>query len=160
MKFFIKIKKMNTNLFKKPIIKNIFSALMIAFTSFVLLNLTFIFDFFIQSLMGKIFIDNQQFPSKHLFFLFLIILVSWKIMTSKLNKFIKAVFLIVLLAVVYATIGIVSYPNTIISITLGGLISTACFIFLKYRKLHWYYYFSLILISLMMLIVAIFRVDI
>ena len=132
--------------------------LLLLMTIFLLLQ--FIFDFFIQSLMGKIFIDNQQFPSKHLFFLFLIILVSWKIMTSKLNKFIKAVFLIVLLAVVYATIGIVSYPNTIISITLGGLISTACFIFLKYRKLHWYYYFSLILISLMMLIVAIFRVDI
>lgn len=151
---------MNNTLFKKPVVKKILLTIGITLLSFVLLNVTFIFDFFVQSLIRRIVAYKQAFPSGHIIFLFIILFISWKIMTSKLNKFIKAVFLTVPLAVVYTTIGLMSYPDTLFSIIFCGLISVGCFLFLKHKKSHWYYYYSLVLISLLMLIVIIFKIEI
>lgn len=49
-----------------PYVKNIFSALAIIFFGFILLNLTFLFNFCIQSIIGHIFWANIEMSNQWL----------------------------------------------------------------------------------------------
>lgn len=92
-------------MFKNPYVKNVLSALAIVFSSFILLNLTFLFDFLLQSAIKYIFranieMTNQWFPTiLHIIFISIIALISWLVFKSSLKEFYKVIFLTVPVAV-------------------------------------------------------------
>jgi len=103
-------------MFKNPIVKNILSVVAVAVFGFILLNLAFIFDFLVQSLvigLIKLFIPvvdlmtNFQWlpPAMHGLFVVIIGIISWLVFRSKLGTLYKAIYMTVPLAVVLVTIG-------------------------------------------------------
>lgn len=144
--------------FQIPIIKNILSALAIAFFGLILLNLTFIFDALYQGIIRGIvnlFIPFN--PESRLYWLpflfhgsFVIIigLISWPIFKSKMRVLFKAIYLTVPVAVVLVTLGMFLNRWPIILYPLGSLLCIAT-LYLFYRaKQSWLYYYTVILVSL------------
>jgi hypothetical protein len=137
---------------------------------FILLNLTFIFDFLLQSLVDKIvrlftLVDFNMawhwFPMlKHLMFVVIICLISWLVYRSKLGVLYKAIFMTVPLAVIYVTIGMFFYQWLIIVYSLGGLFSIGVLYYFYRTKKPWLYYYTLILVGLAMLLVGLLGIEI
>ena len=149
-------------MFKKPLVKNILSAVAVAVFGFILLNLTFLFDFLFQSVVIwfiQLFtsanppMDWHWFPPlMHLAFVALIGLISWVVFRSKIKVLFKAIYLTVPTAVVLATLGIFFYQWPVVPFVLGFL-SVAAVLFYFYRtKQPWLYCFSVILVSLVLAI--------
>jgi len=117
---------------KKPLAKNILSTLAVVIFGFILLNLTFLFDFLFQSsIIGfiKLFtpvdlMGNFHWfpPVMHILFMIVIGLISWFVFKSKLGALYKAIFMTVPLAVVFVTMGMFlgQWPTVVYSI--GGLL--------------------------------------
>ena len=155
---------------KNPIVKNILSALAIAVFGFILLNLAFLFDFLFQSLVDgiiKLFtpVDiNMNWhwfpPIKHAMFVVIIGLISWFIFKSKLRVIYKAIYMTVPLAVVFATLGIFFYQPPLVPYLLGFLFSLGVLYYFYRTKQPWIYYYTLILVALVMLLVGILGVEI
>lgn len=145
-------------MFKNPLVKNILSAIAVAGFGFILLNLIFLIDFFFQSLIDwfiKLFIAVdinrawQWFPPlKHFLFVIIIGVISWFVFKSKLNTLLKAIYMMVPLAVIFVSLGIFFYRTPLVAYSLGGLIIIG-FLYYFYRtKKPWLYYYTLILIGL------------
>ena len=147
---------------KNHYVKNILSALSVAFFSFVLLNLTFMFDFFIHSLIGLFFpATNRWFPQmKNIIFIITIILISLLVFKSKLREFFKVIYLTVTLTVILITIGIFLYRWPILTYSVSGLILGSIVFYLYRNKKSWLYYYSVILVASVLLIMNLFRIDI
>lgn len=147
---------------KNYYVKNILSALSVAFFSFVLLNLTFMFDFFIHSLIGLFFPGtNRWFPQmKNIIFIITIILISLLVFKSKLRELFKAIYLTVPLTVIFITIGIFLYRWPILTYSVSGLILGSIVFYLYRNKKSWLYYYSVILVASVLLIMNLFRIDI
>jgi len=151
-------------MFKNRYIKNVLSALAVAVFGFVLLNLTFLFDFLFQSLIVrfiKLFIpiivdpemDYHWFPPMmHASFVVVIGLISWFIFKSKLGKIYKAIYSTVPLAVVFATIGIFLYRWPVLAYGINTLVFGVILFYLYKTKKPWIYYYTLILVALVLLI--------
>ena len=144
---------------KNPVAKNILSALAIAFFGFILLNLTFLFDFLFQSLVRRLFmlflpIDNPEMsynwwpPMMQGLFLIVIGLTTWLVFRSKLSVLYKAIFLTVPTAAVLATIGIILFHWPVAVYSLGGLLIIAVLYYFYRSRQPWLYYYSVILIGL------------
>lgn len=161
---------MRFRILKKPITKKILLAIAVAGFGFILLNLAFIFDFLFQSLirsLAMIFIPIDFMgeyswvpPLMHASFVVIIGLIFWFIFRSKLGMFFKATYLMVPLAVVYATIGMFLYPWPLAVYPLGSFFGLSVLYYLHRTKQSWLYYYSLALISLAMLLMGIFGVEI
>ena len=147
---------------KNPYVKNILLALAVAVFGFVLLNLTFLFDFLFQSLVDGVIrlftpadfnMAWHRFPpTKHAMFMVIIGLISWPIFRSKLGVLYKAIFMTVPVAVFLVTIGIFLYEWPIVPYLVGGFF-TLLVLFCFYRtKQPWLYYYSVILIALTLMI--------
>ena len=155
---------------KKPAVKNILSVLAVAFFGFILLNLAFMFDFLFQSLIIvilKLFIKGDMFavypwlpPVMHVLFVIVIGLISWLVFRSKLRVLFKATYMTVPLAVVFVTIGMSLYSWPVSSYLIGSLFAILVSYYFYRTKQPWLYYFTLILISLIMLIGAILGMEI
>jgi len=152
------------------IFKNIFSALAVAVFGFILLNIAFLFDSLYQGLVrGFIGIfmplnpdmDLYWFPPlMHFSFVIIIGLISWFVFKSKIKSIYKAIFMTVPLAVVFATIGMFLHSLTL-AVYLLGILFALCVLYYLYRtKQPWIYYYTLILISLLMFLVILFGVEI
>ena len=140
-------------------IKNILSALAVVVFGFVLLNIAFIFDFLLQSLVRRLLGSVYPFVL-HILFMFLICLISLFIFKSKLGVLFKAIYMTVPLAVIYLTIGIFFYRWLLLPYLFGGLFFT-CVLYYFYRtKQPWLYYYTLILMTVVMLLVGILGVEI
>ena len=149
-------------MFKNPIVKNILSAVAVAGFGFILLGLTFIFDFLFQSLMRgliKFFtpVDSNMTPNcfppmMHILFMVIIGLISWPIFRSKLNVLCKAIYMTVPLAVVFATLGIFFYQWPVIVYSLGSLFSIGVLYYFYRTKQPWLYYYTVILVGLVLAI--------
>lgn len=147
---------------KNPIVKNILSALTVAVFGFVLLNLAFLFDFLFQSLIDgvvKLFtpVDFNMVwswfpPVKHALFVIIIGLISWFIFRSKLGTLYKAVYMTVPLAVVFMTLGILLYRWPIFAYLSGFLFGFGVLYYFHRKKLPWLYYYTLILVGLVLAI--------
>lgn len=145
-------------IFKNPIVKKILSAVAVAGFGFVLLNVTFLFDFLFQSSIRgfvKLFIpvnpemDYQWFPPlMHCLFLIVISLVSFAVFRSKLSVFKKAVYMSVPVAVGLATLGMFLYPWPSAVYSLGAFLSIGVLYYFYHTKQPWLYYYVLILVSL------------
>jgi len=155
---------------KKPLVKNILSALAVIFFGFILLNLAFLFDSLFQNLiigLLRLFtpvdlMGNFHWlpPIMHFLFMIVIGLISWLVFKSKLGALYKAIFMTVPLAVVFVTMGMFlgQWPTVVYSI--GGLLFIGILFYFFRTKKPWLYYYTLILISLLMLLVGLLKVEI
>lgn len=156
--------------FKNPIVKKILSAIAVAGFGFVLLNLTFMFDFLFQSLvLGfiKLFTPTDLMmthnwfpPMMHILFMFIIGLISWFIFRSKLRVLYKAIYMTVPLAVIFVTLGMFLYRWPPVAYLLGSLFGIGVLYYFYRTKQPWLYYYTLILIGLAMLLVGLLGVEI
>lgn len=161
---------MKANILKNPIIKNILSALAVAGLGFILLNLAFLFDFLMQSLIIgfiKLFTPvNPEMnwywfpPMMHVLFLIIVGLISWLVFRSKLGTLYKAIYMTLPLAVVFVTLGIFLYRWPIAIYSLGGLFGIGVLYYFYRTKQPWLYYYTVILIGLTMLLVGLLGVEI
>ena len=157
---------------KNPYLKIVLQALAIAVFGFILLNLIFLFDALFQSLIDLIIkpftsvnvnmdMDWSWFPQvKHVLFVVVIGVVSWWVFRSKLNPLYKAIFMTVPTAVVLATVGITMYQWPVVPYVVGGLLTLGTLYYFYKTKQPWFYYYSVILIALALMIMGILGVDI
>lgn len=157
-------------MFKNPIVKNILSAVAVAVFGFILLNLTFMFDFLIQSLVKGLIelftpvdlMTNFQWlpPAMHSLFAVIIGIISWLVFRSKLGVLYKAIYMTVPLAVVFATLGIFLGRWPVAAYSLGSLLSIGVLYYFYRTKQPWLYYYTLILVGLTFTIIGLFGVEI
>ena len=151
-------------MFKNPIVKNILSAVAVAGFGFILLNLTFLFDFLFQSLVDAIvtlftpvnfnMAWNWFPPVKHALFVGVIGVISWFVFRSKLGVLYKAIFMTVPLAVVFATLGIFLYRWPIAAYSLGGLFAIGVLYYFYRTKQPWLYSYTVILVGFVLAILS------
>jgi hypothetical protein len=153
--------------YRNPAVRNVLTAIAATAAGFVLLNLAFMADALFQHVMDETVRIaapalrwNWLPAAKHGMFAVLILLVSLLVLRSKLNVFIKATFMILPLATVYVTIGMLLSSRPIIAWLLGALTGVGVLICLCRTKKPWLYFYTLILISVAMLLVSIFDVQI
>lgn len=147
---------------KNQIVKNILSAVAVAVFGLIMLNIAFIFDFIFQSLIiGAIKIFTAGDPSMELFWfppvmhiLFMIVigLISRFVLKSKLKPLFKAIYMTVPLAVVFVTIGMFLYRWPAAAYSLGGLFGAGVLYYLYRAKQPWIYYYTVILVGLVLAI--------
>lgn len=147
---------------KKIILRNTLYVVAIPAIGFILLNLTFILDYFFQTALDffvNLFTQTEinrvwrwYPPFKHFLFIALLILISRSIFNSKIKTIYKATFFVVPLATLYTTIGMFMYRWPFISFSLAIYLFTGTFYYLVKKRLSWLYYYSLILISITLLI--------
>lgn len=153
-------------MFRNPYVKNVLSALAVAFFGFILLNLIFIFDWLMQSFIDLLFpydfnMTRQWYlPIKHIIFIFIIALISWFIFKSKLREIYKAIYLVVPLAVVFVTTWMFLYRWPILAYSISIIIFGGIIFYFYRTKKNWLYYYALILISSVLLVMGLLRVDI
>ena len=162
---------MKKSVLKNQIIKNILSVLAVVGLGFILLGLTFLFDYLFQTVINKfvvLFITTSDIDMglpwypimKHAMFLVVICLISWFVFKSKLDTLYKAIFMTVPLAVIFATIGIFFYPWPF-AVYLIGILFGASVLYYFYRtEQPWLYYYTLILIGITMLLVVLLGIEI
>lgn len=157
-------------LLRHPTAKKLVSVITVMALSMVFLNLAFLLDFVYQNLIRFIispflafdpFREIHWFPYVlHVTFIALVALLSRYIFRSTLHMILKAAYLTVPLAVIYVTIGIVTYPHPALAYTLGVLFSGLALYAIYRTTQHWIYFFAWGYISLMMLIGAITGTEI
>ncbi|MFH1134387.1 MAG: hypothetical protein V1735_07930 [Nanoarchaeota archaeon] len=147
---------------KKPLVKNILSALAVAVFGFILLNITFLFDFLFQSaIRGVIMFFIPLGPETesrglsmlfHASFAVFICLISWFVLRTKMRTLFKAIFMTVPVATVLVTMGMFLYPWPFVLFPAGGLLCLATlYIFYRTRQ-PWLYSFAVILVGLVLMI--------
>jgi hypothetical protein len=147
-----------SKLLKNQVLKNILSALAVAFFGFILLNIAFLFDYLFQSvimLLIRIFTPADLYmeftwfpPMMHVLFVVLIGLISWLVFRSKLRVLFKATYMTVPLAVVFVTIGMFLYPWPLVALLLGGLVAMGILYYFYLTKQPWLYHYTVILVAL------------
>lgn len=149
-------------MFKNPIVKNILSAVAVAAFGFILLNIAFMFDYLLHSLVVRVIrlfipVDPEMTyywfpPMMHILFVFVIGLISWLIIRSKLGVLYKAVYMTVPLAVVFVTFGMFLYQWPVAVYALSSLFAIAVLYYFYRTKQPWLYYFTVILVGLVLTI--------
>ncbi len=161
---------MRTPVIKNRALKNVLSALAVAGLGFVLLNAAFIVDAVYQSaargliellVPAEALMNFRLYPPlMHISFAVIVGLVSWPVLRSKLADLYKATYLIVPLAMVYATIGMFLYRWPAAVFAAGGLFGFGSLYFIHRAKKPWLYYYSLFLTTSVMAAVVILGIDI
>jgi hypothetical protein len=157
-------------LIKKTIVKNILSVLAVPAIGFLLLNIAFILDFLFQSAVIWIIrlftSDNPSMdwgwfpPMMHILFVGIIGLISWIVFRSKIGALFKAIYLTVPLAVIFVTFGMFFYRWPAVPFSLGSLFIIGVLHYLHRTKQSWIYYYTLILMGLVMAITGLLGVEI
>ncbi len=146
-------------MFKNPISKNILSTVAVTGGGFILLNLTFMFDYFFQSAVIwfiKLFTseDNPPMawywfpPLMHIAFVALIGLISWVIFRAKIRILFKAIYMTVPSAVLFVTLGMFLYRWPVLAYSFGSLFIVGVLYFFYRTKQPWLYYYTVILVGL------------
>lgn len=154
------------------LVGNVLSALFVLVFGFILLNLAFILDYAFQSLIDLI---VKQFVSssininiawqgymalKHGLFVVLILIISYFVFKSKLHVLFKVTYLLIPITTMIATVWMFLYPWPIIAFVLEAILILDILYYLYLTKRHWLYYYAVVLISLVLLLVGIFGVEI
>ena len=150
-------------------VKNCLLALAVAALSFALWNIIFILIWLIQTVIDYVtgFIVTDIMSLANWYPLFRMILstlliagASLLIFQSKSPQFIKAAFLTIPTIATITIAGILLYEYPSLGVTAGGII-TALILYYLYKKTSpWLYYFAVLFSAAIMLLVAIFRIDI
>jgi len=144
----------NCDIMKKlliiPLTKNVLSALAITIFGYVLLFITFIFDFIYQSTLNwiiRLFAPNWPIMQFHNSFIIIIGLISWFVFKSRSKVVYKAIYMAVPVAVILVTVGMHLYQWPIACFSVGGLLCI-CALYIFYRtKQPWLYYYTVILVG-------------
>jgi hypothetical protein len=155
---------------KNKTIKNILSALAIAIFGFILLNITFLFDAAYQALVRG-FVEGffnlgpesnlYWFPPLlHISFVIIILLISWFVLKSKLKAIYKAIYMTVPVATIFVTIGMFFYQWPFVVYSLSILFGLGVLYYFYRTKRSWIFYYTLILIGLVMLLMALTGMEI
>ena len=157
-------------MFKNPNGKHIVSAVAVAVFGFILLNIAFLFDFLIQTLAAgiiRLFIpanpamDYSWYPpAMHGLFVGIIGFISWQVFRSKLRTLYKAMYMTVPLAVVFVTFGMFLYRWPVAAYASGSLFSISVLYYFYRTKQPWLYYYTVILVSLTLLLTGLLGVEI
>ena len=147
-------------MFKNRVFKNILSALAVIFFGFILLNLTFLLNFLFFSLIELLIPqhltetgDWQWFPpARHVLFLVIIGLISWPILKSRLRTLLKAIYLVVPVAVTLVTVGLLLNTLPLLSYLICALLSLATLVYLYLTRRPWLYYFAVIIVAFSLLV--------
>jgi hypothetical protein len=134
--------------------------LVIVILGFILLNLTFLFNFLIFGLFDLIIPKNlvetrewQWLPSvRHFLFLVIIGLISWPVLRSRLGVLPKAIYLTVPVAVTLVTVGILLNSSPVLAYLISALITVAVIVYLYLTRRPWMYFFSVIVVAVALLI--------
>lgn len=157
----------------KSLLKNILKAAAVVVIGYFLLTVAFLVDVFYHrmiDILAKLLFNidiremdmgTRWYPvSKHVSFFILIYIASYFIFRSRWPRLVKAIYMTVPLAVMYASIGMFlnRWPALVWSLAiLCGAIVLLCL----YRlKSNWLYYFAFIAMSITMSLVMLFGVDI
>lgn len=147
-----------TVLVRNQTVRNILSALAVAVFGFLLLNLTFLFDFLFQSVVD-VFVSlltpvdfNMEWhwfpPLKHAMFVIIIGLISWLVFRSQVGILYKAIYLTVPVAVGLVTVGIFLYHWPIVSYSFGSFLCIGVLYYFYHSKQPWLYYYAVVLVGL------------
>jgi hypothetical protein len=79
--------------------------------------------------------------------MFLILLLSWFVLRSKLGQFYKAVYLVTPVAVVLVTAGMLLYTWPLMPYIAGILFTGGILFYLYMNRGHWYYYYATLLVA-------------
>ncbi len=152
---------MNKNsIFNDSLLKNIISIMTVPVLGFILLNIVFVINAVFQWILRRflmIFIDFN--PDMNLswipammriLFVVFILMISFFILRTKMKPIFKATFLVVPAATVLVTMGIFFYQIPIISYIIGLIIVSGIIYYFYKTKQSWLYYYSVILISLVL----------
>ncbi len=143
---------------KNPILKNILLALAILVSVPILLTLLFLFYALIFNFYWQTLHWGQT--AGPITLLVILAVLSWLIFRSKLATLFKAIYIILPMATVLAFIGIYFYGSPVLVYSLGALVSLGVLAYLFLTKRSWLYYFSVILISIVLLLVILLGVEI
>lgn len=143
---------------KNIYLKNVLIALVMAVASYILLNITFILYAFLSMSIGHFL--PAEFPLTHWWFppltlgLFIIIIaiISVRVFKSKLKDSYKAIYSSVPLAVVYVALGIALFHWPVFAYGVNILVFGAVIFYLYTAKMSWFYYYTVTVISLALLI--------
>lgn len=144
---------------KKIITKDMLPLIVIPIAGFILLNITFILFFIFQSVCRiflRIFVNFDPemhfmwFPAlMRILFVVVILIISFFILRiKKIKPILKAVFLTVPTATVLVVMGTFLYQSPLISYILGFILVSGVLYYFYKTKQPWFYYYSVILISL------------
>ena len=143
---------------KNPGLKNTLSALAILASIPILLTLLFLFYALIFNFYYTILHWGQTAGP---FTLFVILAVlSWFIFRSKLATLYKAIYTTMPVATILAFIAIYFHSQPLLIYSLGALVSLGVLAYLFFAKKSWLYYFSVIPISIVLLLVQLLGVEI
>jgi hypothetical protein len=151
---------------KYPVLKNILSAFAILVSIPVLLTLLFLFYALISSIYGRIIPwtqgvgPNPYFILRPITLFVILAVLSWLIFRSKLATLYKAIFTTLPVATVLVFIAIYFNEYPVFVYSLGAFISLGVLAYLFLTKKPWLYYFSVIIVSLVMLVIGLSGVDI
>lgn len=151
-------RKIMKSFFGSPLSRNIFSAVAIPILGFILLNLTFLFDFAYQEairyLIGLFVPLGPDMPYTwlpplfHGSFVAVIGGLSWLVFRARLGVFLKAAYMTVPTAVVLVTVGMFLYSGQVISYSVGALLCAGTLYYFYRTRQPWLYYYSVILVAL------------
>jgi len=145
--------------FQNKTVRIILAVIAVPIFGFVLLGLTFLFDFLFQSALRRLLGFLVPLgpepemnlgwlpPLQHLSFAVVIILISWLVLRLKIKTIFKAIWLTVPLAIIFATIGIFLYHWPIAVYSLSGLFLIGILCYLYRTKRPWIYYYAAILVA-------------
>jgi hypothetical protein len=148
--------------------RHVWYALGIALLGLLLLNVVFLLNFFVFSLIG-VFVPEESVeanrwtwfpPARHALFLVIVCAASWPILRSRLGTFFKATYLTVPVAVALATIGILLYRWPLLPYLIGGLLVAGTLYYLFRTRRPWPYYYSVILVALALTLLTLFGGEI
>ena len=151
---------------KNPILKNTLSVLAILVSIPILLTFIFLFYALIFNFYDKIIPWSQNAGPNPYFILrpitlFVILaVISWFIFRSKLATLYKAIYTTVPVATVLAFIAIYFNSRPVLIYSLGALFSLGVLAYLFLKKKSWLYYFSVIFISIILLVIGLSGVEI
>jgi hypothetical protein len=152
---------------KNPAIKNIITAIAIAFFGFILLNVTFIIYSLFQGFILRIlmfFIPINMMNNSFFWFpilirgifIVLVLLISFYIFKSKLSDFYKSTYMIVPIAIVLVIIGMYLNRWPIFVYLFGGIIVIFLLYYFYFTRKSWMYHCSVILVSFVLAVYTIF----
>ena len=125
----------------------------------MLLNLTFLFNALVFQVIDSFVPRNpdvappRYFPlARHALFLIIIALISWAVFRTRLRPLLKAIFMTVPTAVVLVTIGIVLYPSPVLPYLVGAVLTIGVVLYFYRTKRPWLYYYSVVLVALVLMV--------
>jgi hypothetical protein len=133
--------------------KRILYALLIAIAGFILLNITFILYALFFNLF-RLFLPNELpveyrwlLILRHLLFMVIIGLISWPVLLSRIKPIFKAIYLMVPLATVFVTTGILLYEWPVLAYIISILIISGLLLYLWCTHRPWFYHYAVILVA-------------